>query len=408
MAACGLRFLKSSAFPRVDKAALHIWLSFLRHARKKMESDSHSAVFISVDFEPNMNICRILTEFSGRCIGKGLRVDVSMTRRRFLAAGCCAAAGAAVGLSACGRSADDSAIIYSCGEGEANEAVLAAIHEALPAYDIRLHYVNTGSCAAKLKTEGPSCEADVVLGLEGGYLMQVEDSLAPLSDAGFDFSRFAPDLLDGSETYLPFRREAACVTVHAQGLAERGLRAPSSYADLLDPAFKGAVCMPNPKSSGTGYNFLKSLVNAWGEEEAFAYFDALAENVYQFSSSGSGPVNALVQGEAVVGLGLTYQAVSEINKGVPLEIVAFEEGSPWTMNGLAAVAGKQDKPAVRALMQWFYDEGILLDKRLFVPDEVFVDQDVSIENYPQDIVYADMTGVFDADEKQRLLKRWKY
>ena len=58
--------------------------------------------------------------------------------------------------------------------------------------------------------------------------------------------------------------------------------------------------MPNPRSSGTGYNFLKSLVNAWGEDEAFAYFDRLAENVYQFTSSGSGPVNALVQGEADV------------------------------------------------------------------------------------------------------------
>lgn len=334
-------------------------------------------------------------------------MSVSMTRRGFVGLGC-AAAFAAMSLASCGRASDEAAIIYSCGEGEANEALLSAIHQALPSYDIRLHYVNTGSCAAKLKTEGQRCEADVVLMLEGGYLMSAADSLAPLSDFGFDFSRFSPDLLDGSQTYLPFRREAACVTVHAQGLEQRGLPLPQSYDDLLDPAYEGSICMPNPKSSGTGYNFLKCLVNAWGEDEAFTYFDRLAANVYQFSSSGSGPVNALVQGEALVGLGLTYQAVSEINKGVGLQVVPFEEGSPWTMNGVAVVKGKQDKPAVRALMQWFYDEGILLDKRLFVPDAVFVDQDVSIENYPRDITYADMTGVFDAEEKQRLLKRWKY
>ena len=65
----------------------------------------------------------------------------------------------------------------------------------------------------------------------------------------------------------------------------------------MDSVYAGVVSMPNPKTSGTGYNFLKSLVNAWGEDAAFDYFDALAENVYQFTSSGSGPVNALVQGE---------------------------------------------------------------------------------------------------------------
>ena len=196
--------------------------------------------------------------------------------------------------------------------------------------------------------------------------------------------------------------------MNADGLASRGLPAPASYDDLLDPSYAGMVCMPNPKSSGTGYNFLKSLVNAWGEDAAFEYFDALANNVYQFTSSGSGPVNALVQGEAAIGLGLTYQAVSEINQGVPLEVLYFEEGSPWTMNGVAVVDGKQDKAAVQALMRWFYDEGILLDKRLFMPDKVFTDQNVSIDNYPSAVSYADMTGIFDADEKQRLLKRWKY
>ena len=154
---------------------------------------------------------------------------------------------------------------------------------------------------------------------------------------------FEPDLLDRSGTYLPFRRESACIAVNAQELEARGLEVPTSYDDLLKPEYEGLICMPNPKSSGTGYNFLKSIVNERGEEQAFAYFDELAKNVYQFTSSGSGPVNALVQGEALIGLGLTYQAVSEINKGVPIEIVYFDEGLPWTMNGVAVVDGKQDK-----------------------------------------------------------------
>lgn len=331
-------------------------------------------------------------------------MSFAITRRSFVMA---AVGGLAVlALPGCSRQSENTVVIYSCGEGEANELLLAAMHEDLPEFDIRLHYVSTGTCAARLRVEGSDSEADVVLMLEGGYLRQIQPSLAVLSD--YNYSVFADDLVDGSQKYLPFRRESACVAMNVCELAERGIPVPSSYDDLLDPAYKGLISMANPKSSGTGYNFLKSLVNSRGEESAFAYFDELAENVYQFSSSGSGPVNALVQGEALIGLGLTYQAVSEINQGVPLEVHFFEEGSPWTMNGVAVVEGKQHKAGVKAVMDWMYDKGILLDKQQFVPDRVFVEQQINVKNYPVDTHYADMTGVFDIDEKQRLLKEWKY
>ena len=54
------------------------------------------------------------------------------------------------------------------------------------------------------------------------------------------------------------------------------------------------ISMPNPKSSGTGYMFCKALVNEWGEEKALEYFDKLSENILSYTSSGSGPINALI------------------------------------------------------------------------------------------------------------------
>lgn len=334
-----------------------------------------------------------------------LAIRKSQKAPKLIAAICCLVALTVGVLVGCSPANENTVVIYSSAEGPVNELLLSEMHEDLPEYDIRLHYVSTGSNAARIKTEGTQSEADIVLGLEGGYLRQVQDVLAPLD---YDMSVFEEDLLDGSSTYLPFRRESACVAVNVQELENRGLDIPQSYDDLLDPQYENLICMPNPKSSGTGYNFLKSMVNERGEEAAFEYFDALAENVYQFTSSGSGPVNALVQGEALIGLGLTYQAVSEINQGVPIEIIEFAEGSPWTMNGVSVIEGKQDKPAVKAVMDWMYEKGIMLDKEAFVPDKVFKGQDTSIPNYPIDAAYADMTGIFDTDEKQRLLERWKY
>lgn len=157
---------------------------------------------------------------------------------------------AALALSGCSSARGDTVVIYSCGDGEANEVLLEAMHRDLPQYDIRLHYVSTGTCAAKLQNEGTSSEADIVLMLEGGYLRQIRPSLAVLED--YDFGVFESDLLDGSSKYLPFRRESACVAMNVGELEARGIPVPESYDDLLDPAYKGLVSMANPKSSEPG------------------------------------------------------------------------------------------------------------------------------------------------------------
>lgn len=142
------------------------------------------------------------------------------------------ALGFALLFSGCSAENENTVVIYSCGEGELNEYMLEQMHEDLPEYDIRLHYVSTGNCAARLQTEGSDSEADIVFGLEGGYMRQVQDAFAPLD---YDLSVFEPDLLDGSGTYLPFRRESACIAVNAQELESRGLDVPASYDDLLKP-----------------------------------------------------------------------------------------------------------------------------------------------------------------------------
>lgn len=333
-----------------------------------------------------------------------------MSRRQFAKTACaCAISLGSLGgistLGGCSSDDENRVVIYSCGEGMRNETLLASLHDDLPEYDIRIHYVSTGNAAARLKAEGTSNECDIILMLEGGYMLELDEIFADLSS--YDFTVFCDDLVV-SERIFPFTRESGCVAFNAQELERRGIAAPASYDDLLDPAYRGLISFPNPKASGTGYNFLKAMVNMRGEAEAFAYFDSLAENIYQFASSGSGPVNALVQGEALIGFGLMFQAVSEINAGASLEIARFDEGNPWTMNGIAAIQGHESKRSVQDTMRWFYEKGILLDKQKWVPDRVFKEQETPIPNYPNDIEYADMTGVFDASEKERLLDRWNF
>lgn len=314
--------------------------------------------------------------------------------------------GASGMLTGCSASSAEPVVIYSCGEGERNETLMTALRRDLPDIDVRMKYMSTGNVAARLKVERTDIECDIVALVEAGYLMAVEDVLAPL-DADYDLSVFEDDLRI-SEAIMPFTRECGSWAHNTEVLAKHGVEPPKSLDDLLDSRFAGLAAMPNPKASSTGYNFYYCMVNQLGEQGALEYFDALAENVYQFTSSGSAPAKALTQSEAGLGLSLIFQLASEKNDGSPIEFDLFPEGVPWTMNGISVVRGHEQRKEVQDIMRWFYEKGILLDKQLYVPDKVFKNQDTTVGGYPEGIRYANMDGVFDTERKERLLNAWKY
>ena len=332
-----------------------------------------------------------------------------LNRRHFIAsAGTAVASLAGLGaLSGCSsRGADSQVIIYSSCEGNRNETLMTAIRQDLPELDVRLKYMSTGNLAARLKMEGEQAEFDIALGVEAGYLRSAEDALVPLTSR-YDLSVFEDDLVI-SDKIMPLTRECGCFAHNTEVLGRAGVAGPTGLDDLLDPRFAGLITMPNPKASSTGYNFYYSMVNLLGEDGALDYFDALEQNVYQFTSSGGTPASALTRGEAGVGLSLVFELVNERNDGAPTELDLFPEGVPWTMNGISVVKGHDERQAVWDVMDWFYTRGILLDKQSYVPDRVFKDQDTTIEGYPTSITYANMDGLFDVDRKERLLDAWKY
>jgi iron(III) transport system substrate-binding protein len=325
--------------------------------------------------------------------------------KRFLALllACCAAP-----LFAGGAKENDSrVVIYTSTEDFRTEHMQQLLKEKFPAYEIIIQVLSTGNHAAKIKAEGTATEADIILNLETGYLEGLTDALADLSS--FKIADFLPELVPAHRKYLPWDKSSGAVIFDRKDLESKGLPVPSSYDDLLKPIYKGRLSMPNPKSSGTGYMFLKSLVNARGEDAAFGYFDRFAENVLQFTTSGSGPVNALLQKEAAIGLGMTLTAVQAINsRGAAFELLFFKEGAPSTTTGMAIIKGKDARPVVREVFDFIIAKVVRDDNELYCPEAIFRDSVNKIPNYPKNIPYADMKGIADLSEKERLLAKWKY
>jgi iron(III) transport system substrate-binding protein len=326
--------------------------------------------------------------------------------KNFASAGFCLALGLLV-LAGCSKKQDNRVIIYTCTEDFRTEHMQQLLTEKFPNYEITLQVLTTGNCAAKIKAEGTSTEADIVLNLETAYMEGLTEFLADLSS--FDSSEFLPELVPAHRKHLPWDKSSGAVVISRKKLEAQGLPVPSSFQELLDPVYKGLLSMPSPKTSGTGYFFLKGLVNAWGEDAAFAYFDGFAENVLQFTTSGSGPVNALLQGEALVGLGMTITATEAINnRGADFEMLFFKEGAPYNTSSMGIIKGRETKPAVQEVFKFIITKVVKDDKELYCPEPIFKNQPNNIPHYPKNISYMDMTGMNDTSEKERLAARWKY
>lgn len=306
------------------------------------------------------------------------------------------------------RTKGQTIIIYSSLEQFRGEELQKQLDEQFPDLAIRVMYMPTAKAAAKVHMEGDATDADIIVGLETSYMDNIKDSLADIS--GYSQLAFLPELAPSTHDnrYVTWERQAGSFVINEKVLEKHGLPIPQSYEDLLDPQYQGLVAMPDPKSSGTGYFFYKSLVNTMGEEAALQYIDKLEHNIKQFSESGSGPIKLLIQGEVGIGLGLTFQAVNEINKGSDFTIIFPEEGSPYSLTGTGLIEGREQDDDITRVFSYIVNEFLVYDKEYFSPEQILVTQNNTIANYPQNIHYANMKGIENMKEKERLLDMWKY
>ena len=296
--------------------------------------------------------------------------------------------------------------IYTSIEDYRIEYLQKRLEQALPQYDVNIVFYSTGDHIAKLLREGTNTECDITHSLGYSYLQQLDAKgyLAALPD--YD-KKIYDDKLLISDNFLPQERGSGAIAVNVKLLKELGLKEPRTYQDLLDPKYRGLVSMPSPKDSSTGYMFYKSLVNAWGEARTLAYFDKLTVNILQYTKSGSGPLKAVSEGKAAVGLGTTATAVAAINEGQPIRLAFFPEGAPYTVYGQAIVKGKEKRQAVRDVFSFLVNTFNYENCRLYMPEKLYKDRSFTLKNYPQNIVYADMSND-TVEEKGRLLAKWKY
>lgn len=301
---------------------------------------------------------------------------------------------------------NESIIIYSSAEEERNDVLKEQLKQKFPDLDITVQYMATGNNAAKIKAEGENVEADIILGLETSQMEGLKDNFADLSY--YDDSYYLDGINPEHNKFLTFEKYTASLTIDKTYFEEHNLNVPKSYDDLLNSEYKGLIAMPDPKTSGTGYMYYLNVVNIKGEDAALKYFDELSKNIKQFTTSGSGPISLLKQGEIAIAMGMTYQGVAEINNGANYEVIELDTKTPYNTTASAIIKGRETKNNVKEVFQFIMTDFLKYDKENFVPGKILKDQENKIKNFPTTLTDADMTGIDSLDTKNELISKWKY
>jgi len=305
-------------------------------------------------------------------------------------------------------------LVYTALEVDQLKAYQEGFNKVHPDITIKWVRDSTGVITAKLLAEKANPQADAVMGVAATSLalMDKQGMLEPYRPLNLDaiMSQYrdkkTPPAWFGMDVW------GATICFNTVEAKKRNIPVPNSWQDLLKPAFKGQVVMPNPASSGTGYFDVTAWLSLWGDKEGkgggWAYMDKLHENIAQYTHSGSKPCNMAASGEYVAGISFEYRANANKAKGAPIELIFPKEGLGWDLEAFAIHKGTKNLEAAKKLADWASskDAMLLYGKNFAITAQPGVA--APLANVPKDyearLVKLDFEWA--ASNRERILAEW--
>lgn len=224
---------------------------------------------------------------------------------------------------------------------------------------IKVNYtrLSTGEILSKLKSEEGRSDASI-------WFAGPSDSFIEADEEGL-LEKYDPDSLENLDeidesimvedaSWLPIYQGPIAFASNEQWLEENNVEAPTSWDDLLKPEFKNNIMLAHPGASGTGYQFVSTLFQEMGEDEALDYLKKFNQNVKQWTKGGSANAQFIGQGEVGTGLAFAQDLLPLIEEGYPLTITYPEDGVSVAVEGAAKIKGGPEKEKENAdeFMRW--------------------------------------------------------
>ena len=195
-------------------------------------------------------------------------------------------------------------------------------------------------------------------------------------------------------------------------IAKKKLAVPRSWADLLNPAFKGEIQVANPASSGTAYTMIATLVQLMGEDKAFDYMKALHKNIATYTRSGTGPIKAAARGETTVSISFVHDGPGEAMQGFPVATVTPSEGTGAEIGSMSIIKGARNLDNAKKFYEWALTAQAqqfgAASRQFQLPSNKATPIDPRVPDFKKiKFINYDYAKYGASSERRRLIARWE-
>ncbi|MEO7253953.1 MAG: ABC transporter substrate-binding protein [Casimicrobium sp.] len=195
-------------------------------------------------------------------------------------------------------------------------------------------------------------------------------------------------------------------------LAENKLQAPTSWNDLLNPAYANMLQMADARTSGTAVTRIFSVleVNGRNEEKAFDFLKKMRKSIQTYTKSGGGGTLPVGLGQAAGGIFFIVDALDTKAKGYDVAISFPKEGIGSAAEGIAMVKGAKNPEAAKKLIDWATSpamQSLYAPYKInFVPAHPQVKTEASLAAVLKDAKIFPIDDEYAGANRKRIVERW--
>jgi len=238
-------------------------------------------------------------------------------------------------------------VVYTANESTLNDLVFGAFAKET---GIQVDPVAAGSgvLMRRLQAEKARPQGDIVWGVSRSLLQTNKALFEAYASRNKDATpaeyRDPGDLWIGNNLHLLVILQNTKLVPADQG--------PKSWADLLDPKWKGKIAFTDPANSGSAYATVTMLVDLWGGGDAgWKKVGQLFKNMKVLNRS-SLVFQGVGNGEYPLGISLEYAGPLWASNGAPVKVVYPSDGTTASMEGVGIVKGGPNTDSAKAFVDY--------------------------------------------------------
>lgn len=137
----------------------------------------------------------------------------------------------------------------------------------------------------------------------------------------------------------------------ASEIATQGVAEPTTWDDLLNPAYKNVFVWSNPTTAGGAYIATACQIFRLGEDAAWTYLKELDKNVHHYYKGAGDVISPVATGEFIASIAWAHDSYKTQKEGYPLQIIIPKQ-TAYEIGGSAIVKGGPNTENAKIFIDW--------------------------------------------------------